>query len=242
MCVFWDDLGQRFGLEIRAYLGECDGRAPGAHRSVREGLLDEAEHASDEHDVTSAIAGDRDALRRLWQEHRRWVAAILIAYKPRESEVEDLLQTVALQVVRKISGLRESAAFRPWLRTIAINTARGEGRKVTRRGPMLRLTGETEGAPSGPGVDGRDEASRVMELARELPEGYREPLLMRCARGMSYRQIGAILDLPETTVETRIARGRRMLRELVGESAPAEGAGAGPRKAGRRPGRWSVVV
>jgi RNA polymerase sigma-70 factor (ECF subfamily) len=54
-----------------------------------------------------------------------------------------------------------------------------------------------------------------MALARTLPEGYREPLLMRCVRGMSYKQIGAVLDLPETTIETRIARGRRMLRELA---------------------------
>lgn len=190
-------------------------------------------------DVAGAIAGDRDALRRVWQEHRRWVAAILIAHKPRESEVEDLLQVVAVQVVRKIGELRDSAAFKPWLRTVAINAARAEGRKVSRRGPTLRLTSETEGVHNAASVDGRDEAERLMELARELPEGYREPLLMRCARGMSYRQIGAILDLPETTVETRIARGRRMLRELA---AGEQGAAAGARKNGRRPGRWSVVV
>ncbi len=189
-------------------------------------------------DVAGAIAGDRDALRRLWQEHRRWVATILIAHKPRECEVEDLLQAVAVQVVRKIGQLRDAGAFRPWLRTIAINAARAEGRKISRRGPTLRLAGETEGAANGSPVDGADEAGRLMELARELPESYREPLLMRCARGMSYRQIGAILDLPETTIETRIARGRRMLRELAGgERAPA---GAG--KSGKRPGRWSVVV
>jgi len=210
--------------------------------SNREGLLDAAPRDGLEQDVVGAIGGDRDALRRLWQEHRRWVAAILIAYKPREAEVEDLLQAVAVQVVRKVSELRDAKAFRPWLRTVAINAARAEGRKVTRRGPMLRLTGDTEDGSQRPGVDGRDEAGRLMELARELPEGYREPLLMRCARGMSYRQIGAILDLPETTVETRIARGRRMLREMAGEMTGAEATGTNGRKAARRPGRWSTVM
>ena len=201
--------------------------------------MDAAERDAAGSDIAGAIAGDRDALRRVWQEHRRWVAAILMAHKPREAEVEDLLQAVAVQLVRKIRELRDPGAFRPWLRTVAINAARAEGRKVTRRGPTLRLTGEGEGGDPGLGVDGRDEAQRLLELARELPESYREPLLMRCARGMSYRQIGAILDLPETTVETRIARGRRMLRELVAseQSAPA------PRRASaRRGGRWSVVV
>ncbi|MEY3230304.1 MAG: hypothetical protein RL689_393, partial [Planctomycetota bacterium] len=33
-----------------------------------------------------------------------------------------------------------------------------------------------------------------------------------------YRQIGEIMDLPETTIETRVARGRRMLRDLASRS------------------------
>jgi hypothetical protein len=36
-----------------------------------------------------------DEIRRIWREHRRWVAAILLAHKPREVEVDDLLQVVA---------------------------------------------------------------------------------------------------------------------------------------------------
>ena len=61
----------------------------------------------------------------------------------------------------------------------------------------------------------RDEADRLMQLASELPEAYRECVMLRCVRGMSYRAIASITGLAETTVETRIARGRRMLREIA---------------------------
>ncbi len=54
-----------------------------------------------------------------------------------------------------------------------------------------------------------------MELSQQLAEGYREPLLLKAVQGLSYREIGRILGLPETTVETRIARARRQLRELA---------------------------
>jgi len=92
--------------------------------------------------IESAIAGDRDALNLLWHESRRWVAAILLAHKPREADVEDLLQVVAMQMCRKISTVKEPKAFKSWLRTVAINTAREEGRKTTRRRKsMLRLVG-----------------------------------------------------------------------------------------------------
>lgn len=177
--------------------------------------------------IAAAIDGDGGALRDLWRQHRRWVGAIVLAHMPRGADVEDLVQAVAVQVVAKIGELREPEAFRPWLRAVAVNTARAAGRTTTRRRKhTLRLAGvvrkgeeDRAPVPAGEAVAAADEATRLMDLARTLPEAYREPLLLRCVRGMSYRQIGEVLDLPETTIETRIARGRRMLRELAEQGA-----------------------
>ncbi len=184
--------------------------------------------------IASAIAGDRDALRAVWAEHRRWVAAILLAHKPRQADLEDLLQTVAVQMCRKAHEVRDPESFRPWLRMVAVNVARAQGRTTSRqRQGFLRLVGRTPAEPEEEAAPERverlREAERLIALARDLPEGYREPLLMRCVRGMSYREIGQAMDLPETTVETRIARGRRMLRELA---SGAEKPAAAPAAAG----------
>jgi len=161
--------------------------------------------------------GDRDALQAVWRAHRRWVAVILMAHKPRETDVEDLLQVVAVQLCRKIQEIREPEAFRPWLRTVAINAARATGRKTTRRKRHTLRLAIAAPPPERhePDHEARDEGARLLQLAREMPESYREPLLLRCLQGMSYRQISEVLDLPETTIETRIARGRRMLREAA---------------------------
>ncbi len=174
--------------------------------------------------TSAAVRGDADAVRSLWQRHRRWVAAILLAHKPARVDVEDLLQDVAMSFVRTIGRLRDEAMLKPWLRTVAINAARAAGREVTRkrRFPHLSLAQAEPGAmidaASDPAGGDLDEGSRLLALAAKMPEGYREPLLLRCVRGMSYRQISELTGLPESTIETRIARGRRMLRELA--SAP----------------------
>lgn len=152
------------------------------------------------------------------------------------------MQAVAVQLVAKIHELREPEAFKPWLRAIAANTARASGRKTTRRRKhRLKLVGvaravepDHAAAEAHAQKESMDQARRLMDLARTLPEGYREPLLLRCVRGMSYRQIGEVLDLPETTIETRIARGRRMLREL------AEAENTNPARAEARAGRMEV--
>ena len=178
--------------------------------------------------VSAAIKGDREALSLLWDESRRWVAAIVLAHKPREADLEDLLQQIAMQLCRKISTLDDPKAFRGWLRIIAINIARAEGRKTTRRKrSMLRLVGlgGAQGAfdeRSDELAQASEESRRIYQAARSLPAGYREPVLLRCLQSMSYEQIGDAMGLPVTTIETRIARGRRMLREMLAQQQKQE--------------------
>ncbi|MBL8762065.1 MAG: sigma-70 family RNA polymerase sigma factor [Phycisphaerae bacterium] len=179
-------------------------------------------HTSPELLTAAALAGDRDALRVLWEQNRRWVAAILLAHKPAWADLDDLLQEVATSVVRHSGELRDPASFRSWLRTVAINSARLAARTRKYRPEPRPLAGDEPLASVSPaGITGvffneeREEGRRLLELAMELPEGYREPLLLKALRDLSYRQIGELVGLPETTVETRIARARKMLRELA---------------------------
>ncbi len=174
---------------------------------------------------------ERERLRKIWDDNRRWVAAIILAYKPRWADLEDLLQEVATSVVAKSADLRDPGAIRPWLRQVAINAARLAGRKgklrLTRSlddsGEPGTIAPPESGSLAAPAVLGREEETRrITELLSNLPDGYREPLLLKAVQGLSYRQIGHILGLPDTTVETRIARARKMLRELsMGEALPA---------------------
>lgn len=178
-----------------------------------------------------APCGDEsgDRVRELWQAHRRWVAAILLAHKPREADLEDLLQEVAIRLVRHGDEVEGLASPKNWLRTVAVNVARTHGRKQkVRRRVWARETpemGMIVDSSSDTMMDRAEieEGERALNMARTLPEQYREPLLLRAVRGMSYRQIADVMGVPVTTVETRIVRGRRMLRELM-ESRSQQGA------------------
>ncbi|MCH7572038.1 MAG: RNA polymerase sigma factor [Planctomycetes bacterium] len=181
----------------------------------------------DEHVLSaSAIAGDREAISAIWILHRRWVAAVILAYKPREDDLEDLLQEVAMSLVSKISTVRDPRHVRAWLRTVAINAARASARTRHSR-PQLRLVGIPEQEKVEPAIDEsivRDEESRrILSLVANLPDDYREPLMLRALHGMRSKQIAAVLELPEATIDTRISRARRMLRELAREEGKSYG-------------------
>ena len=54
-----------------------------------------------------------------------------------------------------------------------------------------------------------------MRRVADLEPQFREPLLLRAVEGMSQREVAELLCVPETTVETRLARARRHLRERL---------------------------
>jgi RNA polymerase sigma-70 factor (ECF subfamily) len=163
------------------------------------------------------MCGVAEALSALWAVLRRWVAAVLLAYKPNHQDLEDLLQEVAMTLVSKVNTVRDEKNVRAWLRTVAINVARASAR-TSRSRPRLVGTDEVDALPAKSDSDGpaRDEsASKILELTLQLPEAYREPLILKTVHGMRSRQIARILGIPEATVDTRVSRARRMLRELV---------------------------
>lgn len=168
---------------------------------------------------SSATPGlTREELLALWTAHRRWVAAIVLAYKPWWTDADDVLQEVALAVVRKGHTVRDAQAFKGWLRTVAINAARLAARTSDPPGAMPEGTARTRPAALPSALDcviEEDAGRRITRLASQLPDGYREPLLLKAVDNLSYRQIGKLMNLPETTIETRIARARKMLRELA---------------------------
>jgi RNA polymerase sigma-70 factor (ECF subfamily) len=181
-----------------------------------------AEHAL----VRRAATGDAAALEALWLTHRGWVAAVLLAHGPAGVELEDLLQEVALALVRKVHTIKEPGAFRAWLRMVALNTLRSYARRARTRADSRSRVDVT--SLEDPAPDQAAHQDRVRRRARELlalihrmaPE-YREPLLLRCVEGMTQNQIAATLELPETTIESRLARARRLLRDEQARSRAA---------------------
>lgn len=171
---------------------------------------------NDEHELAArAVRGDRAALATVWEQNRGWVAAVLLAHRPRGHELEDLVQEVAVVLTQKISGLAEPAALRAWLRTVTLNVARGAARRATPRALPLfdHPDPRSERANSAP--ETREESKRVLDAMECLTPDLREVLVLRSVHGWSQREIAHFLEVPETTVETRLVRARRVLRERV---------------------------
>ena len=168
--------------------------------------------AADADLVAAARAGDRAAFGRLYQRYAGMVNAILLAHAPRP-EVADLLQDVFVRALRKLSWLRDASAFRGWLAGIARNRVREHFRGTAARH-------DTQAATV-PGTQAEAlVAAAALAAIRELPEAYRETLLMRIVEGMTGPEIAERTGMTAGSVRVNLHRGMSMLRERLEGRTP----------------------
>ena len=122
---------------------------------------------------------------------------------------------------RRVCALRDTKRWRPWLYGIVRNAAVDAGRDATRQRAQRKEL--LAGGPTRPtvaasgGYESVDAAQHelVLEAIRALPVLYREPFVLRHINGWNYRQIAEVMGMPVDTVETRLVRARRFLREAL---------------------------
>ncbi|HTQ55917.1 MAG TPA: sigma-70 family RNA polymerase sigma factor [Bryobacteraceae bacterium] len=158
--------------------------------------------------VAAARHGDRQAFGLLYVNYARMVHGILLARVP-PGEVDDLVQDVFLQAMRRLSSLREDAAFGGWLAMIARNRAHD----FHRRQPETAKLDEDLAARHPGGAEG----AAVLAAIRELPETYRETLTLRLVEGMTGPEIAARTGLTPGSVRVNLHRGMEQLRARLGK-------------------------
>lgn len=144
----------------------------------------------------------------------------------------DVVQEAFLSVVRKGPRFEERARFTSWLFRIVLNRAIDLRRRV-RRGPLTGPgAGDAGDDPfaairaqgAGPAATARDaERAEIVRAAiARLSPKLMEIVVLRYPEGMSYEEIGELLDLPPGTVRSRLNRAHAALRELLGERLDAD--------------------
>ena len=165
---------------------------------------------SDEELVAHALQGNAAAFGSLLRRHQRAIIAFCRRHVGDFQEAEDLAQEVFLRAYLDLHALREPAKFAQWTRAIALRLCQSWRRK-RREAPLPDEQLASMRDPGAPFETASD--LLVRETLAELPEVYRDVMLLKYFEGRTQGEIATYLGIPVVTVHTRLRRAKVRLKE-----------------------------
>jgi RNA polymerase sigma factor (sigma-70 family) len=132
-----------------------------------------------------------------------WVGRICAAIALEQGE--DALQETLIAVLRNLPALRDPAAWRAWVRRIAVR----ESLRMVRDNREVTMRDLPEAMAS----SDLDTALDVRDTLRKLPAQQRAVLVLRNLEDLSEQETAEVLGVPEGTVKSRLHRARQGFRD-----------------------------
>jgi len=162
-------------------------------------------------------AGDHRAMAMLVRSHRPRILRLLLRLTRGDRQLsEDLTQETFYRAVRALPRFEGRCRFGTWLHRIAYFAYLNHRDRAPRH---ARLSAEyEEQIPSTLGCWNTGQADLQWDLEfalAELPEAYRDVVLLHLLDNLAYQDIATTLALPLGTVKTRLHRAKRLMREVI---------------------------
>ncbi|NOU70301.1 sigma-70 family RNA polymerase sigma factor [Paenibacillus sp. LMG 31458] len=173
---------------------------------------------TDEQLIDQVRQGHSDAYRVLVERHKSYIYTLVYRMVPHKETAEDLTQEVFVKLFRSLAHFRGDAKFTTWLYRMTTNLVT-DFRRSQKRKPYEALLDKMKGwftdAREQPEEMAmlRDEQERMQALLSELPDKYRLIMYLFHYKQLSYQEMSEVTGLPMKTLETRLYRGKAMLKE-----------------------------
>lgn len=161
----------------------------------------------------------------VFRQHRGWLGTVVRSRMPDAHEAADVLQEIAVELLKRSDSPVSIERLEPWLYRIALRRIlqyrRLKGR-ARRRDDQWAAQREASSEPAPLDWVLRQESRQLVnrELAR-LRDGDRDILMLKLVERWSYERIARHLGLTRHAVEYRLERARNEMRHRLNESVEA---------------------
>jgi RNA polymerase sigma-70 factor (ECF subfamily) len=170
--------------------------------------------------VMQIKAGDKRALGKLVERHKKQAFQIALGMVGNKDDAYDISQEAFLRVYRSAKTFDERQPFLPWFYTIIANLCRSalrrrstsKKRNVNMDDVSYLLVSDDDPEAS---LIRQETVARLRQALRELPFADREIITLQHFRGMSYDEIAALLNIPRGTVMSRLYYARKKLAAIM---------------------------
>jgi RNA polymerase sigma factor (sigma-70 family) len=179
-------------------------------------------------EISHLQAGSQEAFRQLVMAYQQMVYNTSLGMLQQESDAEDITQEVFISVFQHIREFRSGSALSTWIYRITVNKCMEFIRYKNRRkriATVLRHFGGSSGRLSEekadfvhPGVklQQKELATQLFRAMARLPVRQHSAFVLHKIEGLSYQEIGEVLGLSVSSVESLLFRAKKNLQMYLG--------------------------
>lgn len=176
-------------------------------------------HVLDEKNLLLRLRdGDRNAFTKLYHRYAALLAAKLTRLFRDEDMAQDVLQDTFIKVWERREQLEVDRNFGAFLFTIAANISNNVFRKQLRE-TTHRMQAEQGKAQNYTHVeealDLKEQRDRLHNALQKLPPKQREVFILHKLEGKSYKEIGALLQIKESTINNHLQQATKRIQEII---------------------------
>ncbi len=168
--------------------------------------------------AAAALAGDREAFRRLVERHYEMIYRVAYRYVGSAVDAEDIAQDVCVTLATRLQKFGGRSRFSTWLVAIVINRCRDFLRRRRSAATLVEKYAALRDAEDADQADTEKRTAWLAEALQSLEPSLRETVLLVVGEDLSHREAAKVLGCAESTVSWRIHVAKKHLSARMDES------------------------
>lgn len=164
--------------------------------------------------INEVMQGKAHAQKKLYEIFASKMMAICYRYVPSTAEAEDILQEGFIKVFRHLHTFKNEGSLEGWIRRIMVNTALNHLKK-TKRSFIEKNIDDAHDASIDAEALSLLHEREIFNHINELPVGYRTVINLYAIEGYSHKEIGALLNITESTSRSQYTRAKSLLKKRM---------------------------
>ena len=139
---------------------------------------------------------------------------MIYSYVKDENDAQDILQEVFLKLYLNFHKIKDISKLKIYIYKITRNKINDFFRKKKREKLLLKKVEQKHSEESTPECT----STQILETLQKIPPKFKEIIILKDIQGLSYKEISKILNIRIGTVQSRLFRGRLILRRYLNET------------------------
>ena len=175
--------------------------------------------------IEKVLSGDVEAFSSIIEKYQGMVFRYVYSKFNNYDEALDITQEIFIMTIEALKSFRGESKFSTWLYSIMVNYCKNYRKKMNRYNVISINTSKGDDEYDLPLPDEREKPEEAVVLSdslrimkeeiNNLPEDYKEILILRDIEGLSYNEISDMLSIKLSNVKVRIHRGRELLKNRL---------------------------